>query len=1561
MSAVVLCALIMLTEISVTKAVDPVVRYTQETSFSIPFNVSTGQTGRHQAVLWQRGSKNIEWKLVQAIPARIGAFEIDAPQNGRYRFAVTTSTPASTLVQPDSQAGELLVIVDNRHPAVSLSIRNGAWRSPQLECLIAESNPDLESIKLRMTLADTNSVIDIPCQPQLVRQQESGIWHCHVPLPRIACSATLTYEIKDLAGNKTVEEFIYTPSTNTPAVSAESGSNTTSPDAEQPAISFDLASSVLSGSDESVLKDGSQQGSSQSAVNKRLVSSGMKTRTLVLSTNDGTGSANDPIPDALWKSFGSSETRTGSATEVKQNNLSVPMSTGTSDTQTIRTHSLESQFQARSASLKQATNDGQRLSQNHLKLPRLVRPAVPRGETNVPVPLHPPLPPLSALPAGSADKPGASERELLLPDNPTTPAELIKPQSVRESPKTSQNGTASAKRPVMRSSEAQQNPANRTITEFDILLRSARNNVTTGHLNQALSQYDRCLELNPLSSEAARERTLLLARIEPAAAVPHLRNLIARSPSDYDAAHLLSRIYMDQGQHEQSLVVIDNALKHRADDIRLRSLRVQSLVAAGRIQSAMSALDELSMDESNEQPNYSSASFVRSLVTLQRMNEAITEARTLYENSPLNSEYGFLLAESLATNNEEQEAIGIVSSMDSDDPDFSSRVRQLIRLAIEKNLLDLAELSLNKARENSSDNTDLTELDVALSLARRDYRGAELRISTAPDQWKNDDLLMARAKIQMELGLYAEAETVLGQLSKEAENSVDASLLRAELYSRFQAYDLAEEALAGGLSQHPANRRLQNTMARMYIAAGKPDLAIGITESLFETDPLNADAWTLWAVAHTENKSTTEAEMRLAAQDPNSIHFQLHKKLLQVLSAYFKADQHNYPGALTEFELTNFPNDPTRYPAEFGYAYYQCLVTCRSQTDAQQFLIRITDNVPYSINLTRAAQRQNDFLLAKQILLSIAAEQSGDPGVLDALGQILILTDGPAAEGVFNDIIAMQPTSVPGRHGLAIVKWRQREFETALMLLDSLISDSTHYRPGLRDRARLVADWKGAVAAMPEYDKAEQALRNPISSSAERALLSDSELLRSELGYRSLAVEELFAIRLEKQARFLADWRPDNATATLRRLQQIRPQDSMVAFLLAEQNLRMGRYRQAEFSLLDLLIQDPENPQVQSAIRYTQKQLQPTLNGEFTFFDQSGRNGLSELMRLRFGSSFSRSIGTGNNILSVGYRHIQLKPPTDYDGLQLVANATQALAGAEANVEAANQAFIGLVPGTPAFQQAVDDVNAARAARDNAENTLGTANAALIKDTLGNALQMGLHLEPNQNLTVDFDLAAEFYDSGFSSRPVFQLRAVQRVMDGFDAGFSTFLANVAENSESIRQDIFRYGAGPEFRWQATSRWTLQGRSRVIGYSDDNLLYEFDLNNEVVLYSAPHSLTAILRFHGEQFSEETVRNPVLTNLAGTIHPYFAPSDFAYFTGGLRWRHLLSRLALGENELSYSVRCLAQWDNLGVLYGIVGGSFDWDATNNLTLSLNFDSINSSEYDAVSALGAFIWYLP
>ena len=118
---------------------------------------------------------------------------------------------------------------------------------------------------------------------------------------------------------------------------------------------------------------------------------------------------------------------------------------------------------------------------------------------------------------------------------------------------------------------------------------------------------------------------------------------------------------------------------------------------------------------------------------------------------------------------------------------------------------------------------------------------------------------------------------------------------------------------------------------------------------------------------------------------------------------------------------------------------------------------------------------------------------------------------------------------------------------------------------------------------------------------------------------------------------------------------------------------------------------------------------------------------------------------------------------------------------------------------------------------------------------------------------------------------------------------------------------------------------------------------------------------MVRFHGEQFSKETVRNPVLTNLAGTVHPYFAPSDFAYFTAGLRWKHWLSRLALGENELSYSARSFIQWDNAGVFYNVAGASLDWDITDNLTLATGVDLVRSTEYDSTSAFGVLVWYMP
>lgn len=1499
-----LCLLSSVTGPGSLTAAEPVVRYTQQTSFSVPFNISSDHTEEHQALLWQRPKNRGEWKLVQAIPARIGAFNIDAPQNGEYRFAVTTSDLGNTITPPESGAGELVVVVDNQKPAVSLTMRNWAWRTPQLECLIADPNADFKSMKLQLSLTGSDSVIDVPCQPQLVqRQTESGIWHCYVPLPPVASPAVLTCEIRDFAGNATVETIHYVPSLDQPSPSPSPQSQRTASTASaEPSISFDL-SGQLSDSDSRRMPEKDQRPGHNNRGNDLKA---QQNRSTALRPNEPKDQLVIPVLQSLWE----------------------PSLTASEFSDTGKNHDPPKSAPFHNASFQDDNSQERQRKQKLLQLPASENPEAASDIVLPPVPTD--RPPVPAVP------PNQSPAETS-PEYPAAPT--VNPL------------------PVIRETQTNSD----LVTEFDVWLRSARNKRTTGDLEQALSHYDRCLQLNPDSTDAFRERTLLLAEMQPAAAVPHLRTLLSKTPQDYDAAYALSRIYSEQSRYDQSLKIIEETLQYRPEDVRLQASRIQLLVDAGRIQQALSALQQLSMDQVQQQPDYSSASFVRSLMVLNRADTAITMARALYDSDPLNSNYGFVLAEALAAIKSEQEAILIVNALDADDPGFLSNIQKLTDFAIAQNLLDLAGTCLARAREHSADSSELRILAVKLSLARRDYQAAQLRISSAPDQWQNDELILDNARIQMQLGLYAEAETVLRQLSKEGAGSIDASLMWAELYTRLQAYDLAENALSVGLSHHPGNTRLQNAMARLYTAAGKPALALGMTETTFESDPLNAEAWMLWAVAHAVNKSSLEAEMRLQTEDLNGLPQQIHGNLLQIISAFFKAEQHNYPGALTEFELTGFPDDPARYPVEFGYAYYRSLSTCRSPQDARRFLIKITSNVKYAIELAQTAQKHNDFLLAKQILLSVAAERSGDPGVLDVLGQLLIRTDGPAAEAVFQDIIAMQPTSIPGRHGLAIVKWRQRDFETALVLLDGLLSDVTYYRSGLRDRARLVADWKGAAAAMPEYDRAEQALQNPISSSAERALLSDTALLRSDLGYRSISVEELFAIRLEKQARFLADWRPDNATATLRRLQKIRPQDSMVAFLLAEQNLRMGRYRQAEMSLQELLVQDPENPRIHAAIRHTQKELQPTIDAHAEYFDQSGRNGLSEISRLRLGPTFSQPFGLGHNVVSFGYRHIRLMPPTDYDGLQLIETATQALAFADTNVEAANQAFNGLIPGTPEFQQAVDNVNAARAAQTSALNALNEANQALVTDTLGNALQFGLHLEPNQNWTVDLDLAAEFYDSGFASRPVFELQAVNRLLDGLKAGFSFSLENVAENSESIRQDIFRYGGGPQFHWQATSRWTVDGRSRFIRYSDDNSLLEFDVNNEVVLYRAPRSLTAVVRFHGEQFSKETVRNPVLTNLAGTVHPYFAPSDFAYFTAGLRWKHWLSRLALGENELSYSARSFIQWDNAGVFYNVAGASLDWDITDNLTLATGVDLVRSTEYDSTSAFGVLVWYMP
>lgn len=236
---------------------------------------------------------------------------------------------------------------------------------------------------------------------------------------------------------------------------------------------------------------------------------------------------------------------------------------------------------------------------------------------------------------------------------------------------------------------------------------------------------------------------------------------------------------------------------------------------------------------------------------------------------------------------------------------------------------------------------------------------------------------------------------------------------------------------------------------------------------------------------------------------------------------------------------------------------------------------------------------------------------------------------------------------------------------------------------------------------------------------------------------------------------------------------------------------------------------------------------------------------------------------------------------------------------------------------------------------------------------LGNILEVEGRREVADGIFLFADMDVEMYHSRFSTRPTFESGIDWRVLDGLDLGFDLFLHNVAENSESIRQNLFRYGLRHRIGWDITPYWSLDGEYQFQNYSDDNMVHSFVINNDVELKPPPRQLLLSTAYRYSSFAEQTVRNSVLTDLTGTVHPYFAPGDFSTAAVDLEWRHWLSEFQPGENQCYYEVRYGVMWDSFNVFYNTLGAALHWDLNAIVTLSVGSNFVRSGAYDSASAM--------
>ena len=217
------------------------------------------------------------------------------------------------------------------------------------------------------------------------------------------------------------------------------------------------------------------------------------------------------------------------------------------------------------------------------------------------------------------------------------------------------------------------------------------------------------------------------------------------------------------------------------------------------------------------------------------------------------------------------------------------------------------------------------------------------------------------------------------------------------------------------------------------------------------------------------------------------------------------------------------------------------------------------------------------------------------------------------------------------------------------------------------------------------------------------------------------------------------------------------------------------------------------------------------------------------------------------------------------------------------------------------------------------------------------------------------------YSTGFSTRPTFEAGVDYGYRDGLNLGFDLFLNNVAENAETIRQDIYRYGLQAHSKWVPAPKWRLNSLYRFQQYSDTNLSHSIEILNLIDLMEAPRQLQLTAAYNFDTYSEETIRDPLLTTLQGAAHPYFSPRTFGYVNVGAAWRHWLKRMQYGNEQLYYELRYALQWDSEKVFYNNFGAGIHWDICQYATLGVESNFLRSGAYDSATVVTHLTLWFP
>ncbi len=1091
------------------------------------------------------------------------------------------------------------------------------------------------------------------------------------------------------------------------------------------------------------------------------------------------------------------------------------------------------------------------------------------------------------------------------------------------------------------------------VSPGEILLHAARNAMAAEEYGKAIERYLKLLELHPDDSEARQELAgclFHLGKVEEA--VAQYRKLVEIAPEDADTlCHLIDGL-LNLGDHPQAKRFLEKGLRKwpgRADfALKLGQLYALENHHRRANQIAMQYLDGTPFEKESQQLDAANL-----LLLLKHPRRAWIYLEPLLQSDPRRPEILSAAIQYYTLSGDFSKSRKTLEQFDQWFPREIDRRMYLAEMLYSMGYYTLSRRCFQRILEIQPRN--VTALIGAARIALRDDRNEEAQkyLSEVPPEARQRTWALTLAEKRILSGQYGSASRLLHQLLHFNPNDTKARCTLGNLYRAQQEFVKADHQYRTVLTEDPTHRQAKLEWAISLYLQRRIEESLFQCRKLLEQNRSDVEALRWLTKCHIFRGTPEKALQAIQNAEQRDDLDQNAGMLLCSLEGEVHLALHQY--SLAEIKFREAIEKNPRHSAEAWYGRYRA--ACAKGEANREWLLDGMKNqdfpLHYALAISDRAIEDGDLSLAGRMLReaerlapdrinvmakrgiwkSIQGTETSAREAIDLLRKVLTRQEDndlarlalarsqvtaqcrEAALRTYRDLGHRRPWNLVIAREEARLRWYaespkagKRSYRGAILFRSGAYSEDAEEleSPTTPERAPVEKPTPPPLVSREGSPTGEEKQSAPASENDPLKFRQWSYMAALKQPGPSAAVpneevleKEIYLLKLECAAQAQKVPHPIRATDNYSRLLWEEPYQQNLRFELGQTYGVLDETQMAISSYCSLLANDPNHRDARIALSGKRWQLHPYLDTEFRFQRERGRNGLTSIDRLRVPTLGFWMPGENEDEL-IGFQYSLL------------------------NLSTTDDLTIG------------------------GSGLRGRYRHRLPKD-------WGDRLGAFETPQFFADVEVQIYDHVVRTRPVLQSGLKWRTRGDTLWTIAGTMDNVLENSESLRQDLHRYGLFASMTKQWTQRWRNEFMYTSRWYSDNNWENIVDFRNRYELNQPPNQWFLLGDYRFWNFDSQSVFQPAPDTLIGMRHPYFTPDRFSQFDLGLEYRRWLSRKRYDGAPtcwLSFAYR--HRWDSNAQDYNLYRGSLHWDITRRWGGNALVEYTDSPVYHSTAAWG-------